>query len=371
MNFYLRLLLALPLVAAVPVLAQLPPGYIDTLTSNVAVLGPTSPPATVTATVKPYGDAPVSSLDGMLVEFGSVRVPVENGTASVQIPYSLSAGGGSQAFATFPYTTPPTPGASTKSIEIGQRVQPLVTALSGNYVFSLHSYTGNGTSQGGEGVSIGVLQFPEPNDASATITGELDYNGALGSFQALPVTGSYAIDGNGFGSITLHTSAGTQHFDLFAQAPQLIFQNRISQVSLVETDTPRLAGSGMLVTSSSPKTDVHGTVLQLTGLADYRSPFPIPLSLNGSVGGIVSPAATIDLVAGAYVVHAVPATVTTIGDGADALGRFAFTLTVPNQSAQQPSHYAGYGIDDAHVLLLSTDPVDSTSLLSGTATVPQ
>ena len=365
------------LVLASPAHAQLASGYLASVTSNVSVVAPASAPATLTATVKTRDGSPVSTLDGMLVDFTpSLKVPVKNGGAQTQIGSNISSSP-ITLFVSFPDGVSPTAGGSQIEITIEQRTQPLFTALSGDYVFSLHSYTGNGSVRGGEGVSIGVLHFldaaGEPN-----ITGEIDYNGALGSFQALPVTGTYTLDGNGFGKVTLQSSAGAQHFNLTVQVNQLVFLGRATGATLVEADTPRLAGAGMLyarnvfnapqTSGPPPKTDLSGALVQLAGQADTGTAFPLPVSLTLNKNGSVAPD-TVDLVAGAYVQQAVPAVVTEAST-ADTFGRFTFTITVNNQLAQQPSNYVGYGIDDSRVLLLSTDPAASKIVLSGEATVP-
>ncbi len=278
-----------------------------------------------------------------------------------------------------PYTRPLNPAVTEKEFVIEQRDGPLMAALYGDYVFSVHSYTGNGTALGGEGVSVGVLRFGFARDGSPSITGELDYNGALGSFQALPVTGTYSVDGNGVSRIMIQSSAGTQHFDLSIQVSQLIYTGHITQGALVETDAPLLAGSGMLYArgvfnppdQSAPplKVGLQGTLLQLDGQTYLGAPFPLPVSLTESSGGGVLPT-TVDLVSGAYVQRGVPAV---LNDNAkpDAFGRFPFTLSLPGEPAQVPTNYAAYSIDDKRVLVLSTDPVAANELLlNGTATVP-
>lgn len=371
------LLLALaPLRAQQPSDFQLPPGFITSITRDVAYIDPNLPPATVTVHVAATNGAPVSSLDGLLVDFGGRLVPVMNGQASAQFAYSTFRAGGYEVAIAFPYASPPNPAVTPTEYFIAQRYQPFVTALSGEYVFRVKSYA----AEGGEGVSLGVLQFSASDvKGVGDITGELDYNGALGSFQALPVTGTYSIDGNGTCKLTLQTSEGTQHFNLAIQASQLGFIGRITQGALVETDSPRLAGAGMLYArnvfnppaQSAPpvRTYVNGTVLQLAGQSSFGGQSPLPVSLTVNSGQNELPT-TVDLVSGAYVQQSVPAT---LGDSAnpDALGRFTFPLTVQNQSAQQPSSYVGYGIDDQRVLLLSTDPVAGGKiLLSGEADVP-
>ena len=103
-------------------------------------------------------------------------------------------------------------------------------------------------------------------------------------------------------------------------------------------------------------------LLQLTGQGIFGGRYPVPVSITQNSDG------SVDLTAGAYVQRSVPAT--SNETTADAFGRFTFTLAVANQTPQQPTHYAAYGIDDARVLLLSTDPVAGTTLLSGEADVP-
>lgn len=230
---------------------------------------------------------------------------------------------------------------------------------------------------------MGALTFSEDGDGNKTVTGELDYNGRLGSFQALPVTGNYTLDGYGRGTITLRSSAGTQHFDLFATPTQLAEYTSnpapggITQAALVETDGPLLAGSGTL-TARSPGpqlSPLSGFLLDLSGQVEGQTPFPLRASLTGSVDTSLDPyllskttSATVDLVSGAYFQQGVPLTVTAVAT--DALNRYTFQFTTPNQSPQQPSNFVGYAVNYGHFLLMSTDPVAKTVLLSGQATHP-
>ena len=369
------LLFASLLLPAAPAMAQLAPGYLVSVTQSIAILASDSGPDTLVATVAPTNNAPISSLDGTMVKFGQMLVPVKNGTASIQIPFPGPLGTAYQLEVDYPANYNPIAGGSYKIVDIATRIQPLFTAFSGDYVLSVHSYSGAGTAPGGEGVSIGVLRI---NNESATFTGELDYNGPLGNFQALPVTGTYTVDGNGVAGFVVQSSAGTQHFDVSIQTSQLNFTGRITQASLIETDTPRVTGSGNLYArgvftppaQAAPplKTDLGGVLLQLTGQASFGGPYPVPVSITQNSAPSPLPN-TVDLVAGSYVQRSVPATVNDTSSP-DAFGRFTFTVAVQNQPAQQPTNYAAYGIDDARVLLLSTDPVTSYALLSGEADVP-
>ncbi len=381
MRFH-QLLLWLLLPAA-PLAAQLPipaPGYLVSVTENVAVLGPTNPltPITLTATVATGSNAPVSSLDGLMVNFGGILAPVKNGTATAQYPYDDVHCLGQEIEVDFPSNYNPVAGGSFKLVTIVQRCPGVLSsALSGDYVFTEKSYTGNGTARGGEGVSTGVLHFAVDGKDLPSITGEFDYNGALGSFQAIPVTGTYSIDGNGVTALTVHSSLGTQHFSLAIKISQLAYSNRISQASLVETDTPFLAGSGMLyarnvvaqpnLTPPPTKTDPYWTVFQLSGQSFFGTPFPLPVSLRQNSDGNLP--STLDFVAGAYVQGNVSGA---LGDSSkpDAFGRFTFPLIVPNPPAQLPLNYAGYGIDDSRVLVLSTDPAANKVVLSGEVDMP-
>ena len=351
-------------------LAQNPPGYISSLTVNPPVVAPDAPSTTITVTVTPTNGLPVSSLDGMTVDIsaggaGGV-VPLKNGVASVKIT-SAFTGRGLALFATFP---------------VVERYLPLATALEGNYIFSIHSYSGNGSGKAGEGVSIGALTFNEDGNGNKTVTGELDYNGRLGAFQALPVTGNYTLDGYGRGTVTLRSSAGTQHFDLFANPNQLVNfsfsapPGGITQASLVETDGPFIAGSGTL-TARSPGPSLYplnGYLLDLSGQIEGQTPFPLRASLTGSIDTNLSfltsdqASGMVDTVSGAYIRQGVPLTVTAVSS--DAQNRYTFRFTTPNQPSQQPSSFVGYAVDGNHLLLMSTDPLPNTVLLSGQATRP-
>ncbi len=364
-------------------LAQNPPGYISSIAVNPPVVAVDAPNATVTVTVTPNNGLPVSSLDGMIVEIdsrgGGGLIPLKNGVASARITSSFNDMG-IEITAYFPGGQP---GSSPTALaEVIERYLPLATALDGDYVFSVHSYSGNGSNRAGEGVSIGALTFNEDSKGNKTVTGELDYNGPLGSFQALPVAGSYTLDGYGRGTVTLRSSAGTQHFDLFTDPEYLsaIHFNDptggIKEAALVETDGPVIAGSGTLTARSpgSGLSPLNGFRLDLSGQIAGQTAFPFRASLTGSVDvnlGFPIPktaSGTVNLVAGTYTQRGVPLTVNPVSS--DAQNRYTFRLTTPNQPAQQPSSFVGYAVDGDHYLLMSTDPVPSTVLLSGQASRP-
>ncbi len=366
--------------------AQTVPGYISSLTVNPPVVAPDAPYTTVTVTVTPNNGLPVSSLDGMHVGFGAGGgPPLKNGVASVMIGSSFNERA-IELFATFPGPGEPgyNPGSYVAATVL-QRYTPLAFALEGNYIFSIHSYSGNGSGKAGEGVSIGALTFNEDGSGNKTVTGELDYNGPLGSFQALPVTGNYTLDGYGRGTVTIRTSAGTQHFDLFANPNQLVnfsfsaAPGGITQAALVETDGPLIAGSGTL-TARSPGPSLfplNGYVLDLAGQIEGQTAFPLRASLTGSVdlnlarSGIFpyeNAPGRVDIVSGAYIQQSVPLTVTAVSS--DAQNRCTFRFTTPNQPPRQPSSFVSYAVDNTHLLLMSTDPVPNTVLLSGTASLP-
>lgn len=360
--------------------AQNAPGYISSLTVNPPVVAPDAPTTTVTVTVTPQNGLPVSSLDGMLVDIssnsGGGNVPLKNGVASAVI--SLNLFKSIEVFATFP--GPGQIGSTPAEAGVFQRYSPLATALDGDYVFSIHSNGGNGA---GDGVSIGALTFNEDGSGNKTVTGELDYNGRLGSFQAVPVTGNYTLDGYGRGTITLRSSMGTQHFDLFANPAQLAatsFQatGGITQAALVETDGPLLAGSGTLMARSEGPGlyPLNNLQLDLSGQIEGQTAFPLRVSLTGSINYSASnvpnltqtASGVVDLASGAYVRQAVPLAVTTLSS--DAQNRYTFRLTTANQLSQQPSSFVGYAVNDNRFLLLSTEPVQNTVLLSGQASAP-
>ena len=360
------LLLLLRWCSAAPLPAQAPVGFISSLTANPAIVAPGSPGSTVTATVS-TNLGPVSGLNGLTVVFssksGTFAVPVNNGTASIVLDPVLE-GSPETVFATFPGAGQP--GSSPAQTTILVRETTLNAALSGQFGFLVKTYTGNGGSRGGENVSAGTRTF----DGQGNLTGELDFNGALGNLQAAPVTGTYSLDGNAFGRIALQLPGGTQHFDLFAGIGQVNYNNQITQATLTETDSPMLAGSGVLI-ERTPATGPSDLLFQLDGQADCAScpltAFPLPVSLTGRVD-FSGTTGTVDQTVGAFVQGGIPV-MGRLGIQ-DAFGRFPLQLSEPNQVSQQPSHFAGYVVNASRIFLVSTDPVASTVLLSGTATAP-
>jgi hypothetical protein len=243
----------------------------------------------------------------------------------------------------------------------------------GPYSFSLQ---GSVAGQNISSPNVGVVGSIIADGKGRITSGEEDYVSLNGTFAQLPVTGSYSLNANGFGTLTLVSSKMTQTFSLFV--PQV--PGQVQNASLVETDD--LAGVSGSLNKQVAQTALNGN-------------YSFSLSGNGfSKGSVVINGTTITssdpvAVAGTMVVSGESATGTAsifIGSAAgsgvsfvlqnvpfpavvtapDANGRFTFTAAFSQGGPQE--HFAGYIVDATHFNLLSIDPpTDTLPLLNGTA----
>jgi hypothetical protein len=118
------------------------------------------------------------------------------------------------------------------------------TALAGTFVFNLSGVN----ASGGSAATLGSIT----TDTTGTVTSgvqDLSDNGVVTTNQ--PISGSIQVAGNGRGTATLNTAAGTRNFAFY-----VVDSNRLK---LVETDTlPALAGDAFRQTGAISNASVTG-----------------------------------------------------------------------------------------------------------------
>ena len=369
------LLLSLPLLAASSVLAQQLPTL--TLTASTNLVSADFPTATLVATLTPPAGTPLATYNGQNVVFrasdGSHTVPIENGVASVLIHPVLQGG---QETVGVSYTpVGDVFGGAGAGAFFYIRPTALPTAYEGDYVLQMSTFTGSGP--GGEGALVGGLTFSGNGGGTYGVSGQLDYNGKLGAFAALPVTGTYSVTPDGRGTMTLESSMGTQHITLLANFGEFAGTQTISQASLSEADG-QLAGAGKLY-RSSPFVDESATgeplfdpsLVSLSG--QYQTAAAsFPVSVTGSVViPMLGPATSVtaDERVGAYVRIGASLALQQPTYLQSTLNRFPFTL-IDSTQPLLPSHYVRYATNPSTLYVISTDPVPGKILLSGDITAP-
>lgn len=335
-----------------------------------SIASPDNPAVTLTATATSFDGTPITDLQDVFFTFrtdfsDAQIVPASNGTASLTIRPPLQ---GSQARVSVTLDR----NGEFASLARGNylfdvRSTPLATALVGSYVFQTRTFSG--TTSGGEGASVGSLEFQAGPDGGYTVTGNLDYNGKLGTFQYLPFTGTYSLDNSGHGRMTLTSSAGTQNFNLLVNPQEYAGSQTISQASLSEVDGPRIAGTGQIFRRldnppviNEPPTN---SLLNLAGQIDTAAG-SFPVSLTGTLASLTSVIA--DEAVGSFVRQGASLAFAPENN----LGRpnrVVFTLSDPAQPAL-PRHYVAYALNPTSYYAISLDPTASTAVLSGTITAP-
>ncbi len=247
------------------------------------------------------------------------------------------------------------------------RPTPLATALVGSYVLSKNN---SGTALGGKGASVGSLNFQPGRNDRYVVTGNLDYNGKLGTYQHLPFTGTYSLDNTGRGRIMLQSSAGTQNFNLIVNPQEYAGYQYISQASLSEVDGPQIAGTGQMfrrlnnppTITTEPPTDAR---INFSGQIDPAAG-SLPAALTGRLASFASVVA--DEIFGSFIRQGATLSFTP-GDNLGRPNRVVFSLTDPTLLAF-PCSYVAYALNPISCYAISLDPITSTMLLSGTITVP-
>lgn len=127
------------------------------------------------------------------------------------------------------------------SINIAGPGANTVSALQDQYAFLVKDQsTGKGAPKGGAAAGSFTA------DGKGNITaGVMDVNSATGTFQALPVTGSYTLNATGQGIITLNTSQGTVSFAVVVPVAQTLLN--VTNASLLALPGSLIPGGGTLV----------------------------------------------------------------------------------------------------------------------------
>ena len=242
---------------------------------------------------------------------------------------------------------------------------PQAKAFKGQYAFALH-----GASVGGQSVSReeGIAGSITADGKGNIISGVEDFNSATGTFAQLPVAGSYTLDANGTGTLTLVSDQMTQTFSLYAP----LTGTKIQNASLVQIDGT--AGTGGTLVRQSPTDALVGNYsFNLSGETFETSGVPNAVSAAGTfniIAGLVQGQATFfvgDAAHGGAIVSsfAFPANMTP----PDPNGRFTLSFSfIPGDDSSPQVHFAGYVVDAKHFNLLPIDPPsDLLPLMTGSA----
>jgi hypothetical protein len=209
--------------------------------------------------------------------------------------------------------------------------------------------------------TIGVVVF----DANGNYTGHIDTNETRGTFQNVTITGTYARQANGVGSLSWNAQGfGQFQFQLFTSQTS----GSVESATLIETDNA--AGIVGYMKRQTIPASIDGSYhADLKGETDVGSGVPDAVAVAGTLTiakGIVQGTETVfigNAAAGtATVLPSVsyPGTVT----APDGNGRFVFTDIF--QGA--PTHFVGYSIDANSYYQMQLDPPSAAApLLAGLA----
>ncbi|WP_213807600.1 hypothetical protein [Granulicella sp. dw_53] len=261
-----------------------------------------------------------------------------------------------------------------QSLPFGLQNQPAVSKDAVSTDSDLSNFTGQysfavqGALVGKDIISrkVGIVGSLVSDGKGHIISGVEDYNSEIGTFPALPITGTYTLNAAGVGTLTLKSSQMTQTFSFFA--PQV--PGRVQNATLTESDG--LAGVTGSIDKQIAATSLDGGYnFSLTGQTVETSGLPNPVALGGNfvaTTGNVLGSTTFFVgeaqMGGAVVLPATPfqATIT----APDSNGRLAFTVIfAPNG---QPAHFVGYALDPTHINFLTLDRASEfLPLLTGQA----
>ncbi len=216
-------------------------------------------------------------------------------------------------------------------------------------------------------VEIGSIVADGKGDISS---GEIDIDSASATFERLPVTGTYTLDANGAGKLTLKTDEGTQSFAL-----TLSTASGGQELAILGDDATETYGSGTLSKQILPGSLAGTWALDLTGEQPCTVACSIPggienqlfttgsltFTADGAVTAVLNSTVNLKTRVGIKAMGAVP------GMSLDDAGRLNFTLSVKNGPPEQPQNYVGYFVSPTRLLVLSLDPPRSYQLLSGVA----
>jgi hypothetical protein len=209
--------------------------------------------------------------------------------------------------------------------------------------------------------TIGSVVF----DANGNYTGTIDTNETRGTFQSAAVTGTYARQANGVGTLSFNAQG-------FGQFQFQVFTSQDSQpvvnATLLETDNA--AGIVGYMKKQTIPASINGTWhFDLSGETAVKSGVPDATAIAGTftvTKGIVQGTETAFIGNGAAGTATVAPNISYSGTvtAPDKNGRFVLTNTV--QGA--PTHLVGYSIDDTDFYLMQLDPPSAAApLLSGLA----
>ncbi len=335
-------------------------------------------PVNLTATLSVTSGS-VSALNGFTLQFESPSgvlgsATIENGTATIQVfPFTSTVHGNYDNFTAVYSGNATFEGSAGMTTVLDLGPGPGVAALQGSYAF-LFSGTTNvaALTRANRIAGIGSLHF----DGQGVVSGEEDYNTGAGAVLNTPVSGSYYLDATGTGLLTIEGSDNAlEHFALFAQAaPGSATADTASMMQIdgnvlfgnVELKKQTYTGAGFTpvqgayVLKASGETSGAGSVSTAPDSGLLFAAGQLTFTSGGTGGTVTGP---IDLTAGTSVLQNSPVSGAT--SAPDSFGRFALTLTTPNQPPAQPTDYVAYIVDGMHIYLLSVDTHAQYNLISG------
>ena len=202
-------------------------------------------------------------------------------------------------------------------------------------------------------------------DANGNYTGHIDTNETRGTFQNVTITGTYARQANGVGSLSWNAQGfGQFQFQLFTSQTS----GSVESATLVETDNA--AGIVGYMKRQTIPASIDGSYhADLKGETAVTSGVPDAVAIAGIetfAKGITQGTQTV------FVNNAAAGTATLLpsvsysGTVTAPDGNGRFVLTDIFQGA--PTHYVGYSIDKSSFYLMQLDPPSAAApLLSGLA----
>jgi|GEM_PF-6808453 len=232
------------------------------------------------------------------------------------------------------------------------------SALKGQYVISLRGASVGGTSPSRETTALGSILADGRGHISS---GVLDFNSAETSGPG-PVTGSYMLNADGTGTVTLNiTPSNTETFLLFVSQEE----GKVKNATLLESDG-KAGSSGTLVRQTVVGDPTGSYNFSLTGETLETSGTPNAVAVAGNLDisqGLAQGIVTFFVGdAGHNTSTEIPPTaVQATLTAPEQTGRFLinFNLTQPGGTATQIS-FVGYVVDPQHFNLLPFGPPSET-----------